>query len=100
MAMAVGELQIRTDGLRWLHAAERDFAFAGRGSATFTNTSKIPLEVRVVLETADRTERLDCILRPGEVRSIANGPAIEARTTAAVTPESLRIASEAKADPG
>jgi len=100
MAMAVGELQIRTDGLRWLHAAERDFTFAGIGSATFTNTSKIPLEVRVVLETADRTERLACILQPGEVRGIASGPASEGRANGTATTASFRPATEAKADPG
>jgi 4-amino-4-deoxy-L-arabinose transferase-like glycosyltransferase len=99
MAMAVGALEIRTDGLLWLHAAERDFAFSGQDSATFTNTGDRPVKFRVVLENADGIERVLCILQPDEFQDVVSGRPTEARADMGAS-ASFHAVSVAKANPG
>lgn len=63
MVMAVGALDIHTKGLRWIHAAERDFTFSGKGTARFVNTSNTEVRVRVVV---GRTKKSGSVAAHGE----------------------------------
>lgn len=73
MAMAVGALRVETEGLRWVHAAECDFTFAGRGSVKFTNAGSKPVALRVILQRPGEPVRASWVLQPGEMRGIAEG---------------------------
>jgi 4-amino-4-deoxy-L-arabinose transferase-like glycosyltransferase len=55
MVMAVGALDIHTRGLRWIHAAQTDFTFSGKGSVRFVNTSDAEVRVRVVVGRAEKS---------------------------------------------
>jgi hypothetical protein len=74
MALGEGAIQVETsDGLHWVHAAEHDFTFSGRGTAVFINVGLRPVDVHAVLQRTGEPLRVNYTLQPGEIRDCTSG---------------------------